>query len=93
MQIEPIRKGTAMQAVWINRVLELPLGSAFKLRAAQGSALGVTAGLVWITEEGVAEDRFLNAGESYAVKGKGVVIVSAETDARLHLKNYSSHPL
>ena len=82
-----------MQATWINKVLELPLGSAFRLSAAQGYAVGVAAGLVWITEEGVLEDCFLNAGESYQVKGKGVVIVSAETDARLSLKNYSLHPL
>jgi Protein of unknown function (DUF2917) len=82
-----------MQAKWITKVLDLPVGSAFKLSAARGSALGVAQGLVWITEEGVIEDSFLNAGQSYAIQGKGVVIVSAETDARLHLKNYSSHPL
>jgi Protein of unknown function (DUF2917) len=82
-----------MQAEWINRVLELPVGSAFKLSAARGSALGVAEGRVWITEEGVIEDSFLNAGQSYAVQGQGMVIVSAETDVRLHLKNYSLHPV
>lgn len=75
-----------MQASWIQQVVSMPKGSALRLKDAQGVALGIDGGLVWITEEGVAEDNFLSAGAEYAVVGGGVVIISAECDARVNIQ-------
>jgi Protein of unknown function (DUF2917) len=74
-----------MQAHWIQQVVSMPTGSAMRLKDAVGTTLTVDDGLVWITEEGVSQDNFLHAGARYAVSGKGVVIVSAERDARIHI--------
>jgi Protein of unknown function (DUF2917) len=83
-----------MQASWIQTVLPMPSGSAFRLLHAKALTLKIQEGLVWVTEEGVNEDLFLGPGEQYAVRGNGLVIISAETDARLQsslIKNYLSH--
>jgi Protein of unknown function (DUF2917) len=75
-----------MQASWIQQVVAMPKGSALRLRDAQGVALGIHDGMVWITEEGVLEDNFLGSGAEYAVHGSGLVIVSSESDARIHIQ-------
>jgi Protein of unknown function (DUF2917) len=75
-----------MQANWIHQVVSMPKGSALRLKDARGVALGIDDGMVWITEEGVAEDNFLSSGAEYAVVGGGVVIVSAECDARVNIQ-------
>jgi Protein of unknown function (DUF2917) len=72
-----------MQASWIQKVVMMPSGSAFRLKKAKATTLKVQTGLVWVTEEGVEEDHFLLPGDEYAVRGYGLVIVSAENDARL----------
>jgi hypothetical protein len=72
-----------MQASWIKQVVPMPIGSAFRLRNAKSTSLKVQDGLVWITEEGYREDHFLQIGEHYAVRGNGLVIISAESDARI----------
>jgi Protein of unknown function (DUF2917) len=79
-----------MQASWIEKVLPMPSGSAFRLSNAKATTLKVQSGLVWITEEGVDEDCFLQIGEHYAVRGDGLVIVSAESDARIGIADHSN---
>jgi Protein of unknown function (DUF2917) len=75
-----------MQASWIQQVVNMPKGSALKLKDAQGVALGIDNGMVWITEEGVVEDSFLGSGSAYTVLGSGLVIVSSECDARVNIQ-------
>lgn len=75
-----------MQANWIQQVLTMPKGSAIRLKDAQGLGLAIVGGMVWITEEGMLEDNFLSSGAAYAVAGRGVVIISAESDARLNIQ-------
>jgi hypothetical protein len=77
-----------MQASWIQKILPMPSGSALRLNNAQHTTLKVQCGLVWITEEGVDEDHFLRLGESYAVRGNGLVIIGAESDARVSIADY-----
>jgi hypothetical protein len=72
-----------MRVSWIQQVFAMPSGSAIRLTSAKSAILRVQEGLVWITEEGVKDDFFLNAGESYVVLGEGLVIVSAEKEARI----------
>jgi hypothetical protein len=75
-----------MQASWIQQVVAMPKGSALRLKDAQGVALGIHDGMVWITEEGVIEDSFLASGTEYAIHGSGLVIISAECDARINIQ-------
>jgi uncharacterized protein YjiS (DUF1127 family) len=60
-------------------VLQLTFNEVLRLQGAQGAAIEVLDGKVWITEDGRAADRFLEAGRSYRVAGKGLVVVGAET--------------
>lgn len=79
-----------MKASWIQKVLPMPSGSAIRLNDAKDTTLKVQDGLVWITEEGVDDDYFLRAGERYAVRGAGLVIVSAESDACIDISEHAS---
>jgi Protein of unknown function (DUF2917) len=72
-----------MQASWIQKILPMPSGSAFRLSHAKATTLKIHDGLVWITEEGVDDDYFLQMGEQYEVRSDGLVIISAESDARI----------
>jgi hypothetical protein len=54
-----------------------------RMSNAKSARLSVHEGLVWITEEGVDEDFFLSAGQTYLVRGDGLVIISAESDVRI----------
>jgi hypothetical protein len=66
-------------------VLDLPLGASLRLTTGQGTRVSVSTGIVWLTEEGVLEDQFICAGQNYTIQGAGMVILSAESDARLQL--------
>ena len=59
-------------------ILELSFSDPLRLRGAQGAAIEVLDGTVWITEKGSAGDRFLGAGSRYRVRGDGLVVVGAE---------------
>jgi Protein of unknown function (DUF2917) len=72
-----------MQASWIHQIVPMPVGSAFRMKNAKATTLKIQNGLVWITEEGFREDCFLQIGEQYAIRGNGLVIISAESDARI----------
>lgn len=64
----------------------LPHGSVLTLRRARGTRIVCDAGRLWLTEEGVAADFVLAAGQAYAVCGAGRVVVEAVAgDARIHL--------
>jgi len=45
------------------------------LRHARGARIRVTAGRVWITEDGSPSDHFVAAGGDYRVAGDGLVVV------------------
>jgi hypothetical protein len=61
-------------------VLRLESRDFLRLREARGVAIEVVGGRVWITEDGLRDDRFLGAGGRYQVGGDGLVLVEAETD-------------
>jgi uncharacterized protein YjiS (DUF1127 family) len=62
-------------------VLQLTFNDFLRLRGAQGAAIEVLDGKVWITEDGRPNDSFLEPGRSYRVAGPGLVVVGAETTA------------
>jgi hypothetical protein len=80
-----------MKASWIQKVVPMPGGSSLRLTNAKATMLKVQTGLVWITEEGVDEDIFLGSGEQYVVQGDGLLIISAESEARLGISEHLSH--
>ncbi len=62
-------------------VLQLTFNELLQLRDAQGAAIEVLDGRVWITEDGSARDSFLEPGRSYRVAGSGLVVVGADSVA------------
>jgi Protein of unknown function (DUF2917) len=72
-----------MKTSWIQNVVPMLEHSALRLTSAKATTIWVQQGLVWLTEEGVEEDSFLQAGQNYVVRGDGLVILSAESDARI----------
>ena len=61
-------------------ILTLKAQHFLRLKDARGVPLKVLRGRAWITENGSPQDSFLSAGTSYAVRGNGLVLVSAEQD-------------
>lgn len=60
-----------------NAGLELAPGQILRLRAEPGTAIHCTGGMLWITQEGLARDDFLGAGESLRITSIGVTLVEA----------------
>ena len=74
-------------------VLQLTFNEFLRLQGAKGAAIEVLDGKVWITEDGRAGDRFLEAGRSYRVSGEGLVVVGAENQthfARVEVRKAGS---
>jgi hypothetical protein len=71
-------------------VLELDGNDLLRLRGAQGVAIRVLDGAVWITEPGCEGDAFVAGGRSYRVRGRGLVVVGAEGGARVVLRGASA---
>jgi hypothetical protein len=67
-------------------VFELGFRDFLHLRSAQGAAIEVLDGRVWITENGAGDDAFLAAGRCYRVRGRGLVVVGAEGGARVEVR-------
>src|SRR5258708_29206549 len=63
-------------------VLQLSFNDFLRLHGAQGAAIEVLDGKVWITEDGRTGDLFLEPGRSYRVAGSGLVVVGAEDRLR-----------
>ena len=53
---------------------------SLKLRRVLGASIDAFAGVVRITETGVATDTFLNPEQRYSLKGDGPVLMTPEPD-------------
>ncbi len=71
------RPGAGLQHA--DMILDLDRGQLLRMRSARGATIEVLSGRVWITEDGCAADRFLDAGRCYRVGGEGLVLVGAES--------------
>ena len=60
-------------------------GESFTLNRALGTGLHCEAGCLWITEEGIAEDATLVAGQATQLVRNGKALVLALRDSRLLL--------
>ena len=57
--------------------IQLTEGNLISLPDAKGSTVAVLWGSVWLTQDGDSRDYEINAGESFTIRGNGLVIVSA----------------
>ncbi len=65
--------------------------SALTLEA--GTRLEVLRGEVWLTEEGVAQDFVLRAGDSHQVHKSGRVLMDAAADASVQIRTLALEAL
>ena len=58
-----------------------------RVQAVAGATLGCETGRLWVTQEGLARDDFLSAGETLHLASAGVILAEAigDTGARLSL--------
>lgn len=57
--------------------IQLTKGNLISLPDAEGSTVAVLWGSVWLTQDGHRRDYELNAGDSFTIRGDGLVLVSA----------------
>ena len=57
--------------------MQLTEGKLISLPHAKGSTVAVLWGSVWLTQDGDSRDYELNAGESFTIRGDGMVVISA----------------
>ena len=55
-------------------------GETHRLRARGGVQLCAMAGCLWVTESGVDADRFVGAGQSVLIGGRGRVVIECVSD-------------
>jgi hypothetical protein len=72
--------------------LHLPRRATMRLDAARGASIEVRAGMLWLTEEGLAKDVFLREGERCLLGTDGRVIVQAESDSAFELRGAVPRP-
>lgn len=73
------------------RPLDLPAGRLVRISNGAGVIVHATSGVLWITEEGSAEDIVLYAGGVHRIAGSGDTLIEAQTTARLMLESLARH--
>lgn len=71
---------------------QLRKGAMLSLRDAQRSSVVVFRGSVWITQDGDPRDAFINAGETFTIDRRGLVLVEALEDTSLLVLGAESVP-
>jgi hypothetical protein len=72
-------------------VLELLPMQVLRLHAAAGVTIDCDNGTLWVTQEGLARDDFLSAGESLCIVSDGVTLVEAVGGAIARLTLRARH--
>lgn len=57
--------------------IQLTQGKLISLPDAEGSTVAVLWGSVWLTQDGDSRDYELNSGESFTIRGDGMIVISA----------------
>jgi hypothetical protein len=66
--------------------LRLESGGSLKLRDARGLSIRALRGVLWITQEGDLKDHTLGLAERFEVSSRGLVIITAVTQAELRVE-------
>ena len=80
-----------MQAVFNHLEFRLGAQEGFALDHAAAAAIRVIKGNVWITQDGMAADHVVGAGQSFKVDGNAGLWLSALSPARLSI-DAARHP-
>jgi hypothetical protein len=72
-------------------VVDLPPAQVLRLRAASGLTISCDGGTLWVTQEGIARDDFLSAGESLCIVSAGMTLVEAVGGAVARLTLRTRH--
>ena len=73
-------------------VLDLPPAKVLRLCAASGLVIRCDGGILWVTQEGIARDDFLSAGESFCIVSAGMTLVEAVRGSTARLTLRIRHP-
>jgi hypothetical protein len=73
--------------------LHLRRGATMRLDAARGATLRVRRGRVWLTEQGLRDDVFLDAGQSWRLRRPGRAVVQAEASSEFELVSGAAQPI
>ena len=65
--------------------VELAAGEVLRLEPARGLEVACEAGHLWITEESLADDVWLAAGQRVRLVGSGLAVLEAKGAARLRI--------
>ena len=63
--------------------IQLTQGNLISLPDAQGSTVAVLWGSVWLTQDGYQRDYELDAGDSFTIRGDGMIVISAFENSAL----------
>lgn len=63
--------------------IQLTKGNLISLPDAEGSIVAVLWGSVWLTQDGDQRDYEVNAGESFTIRGDGMIVISAFENSAL----------
>lgn len=74
-----------MRNLFTNDSLILPSGQAVSGIADRAQTMRILRGRVWITVEGISQDYFLQAGDTFTAIPGRLVVVEAEQDTGLDL--------
>lgn len=64
-----------------------------RLRGARGLRIACHAGMLWLTQEGVARDDFLGPGAARVVETRGTVLIEAMAASRASLDTAAARAL
>ena len=69
----------------MRRYIQLDRGDMLRILDGRGTQLTSASGVLWITEEGSADDNVLLPGTSHRIENAGMALVSAHRNARVVL--------
>jgi hypothetical protein len=78
-------RSVIMRELFTNRTLDLPAGHAVSGIASRAQALRILRGRVWLTVEGIDQDYFLRAGDTFTAIPGRLVVLEADRDAGIEL--------
>lgn len=74
-----------MRGLFTNGTLSIPSGQAVSGTAVRAETLRIQRGQVWITVEGISQDYFLHAGDTFTAVPGRLIVLEANQDASIEL--------
>jgi glycosidase len=71
--------------------IQIKQGNLISLPDAEGSTIAVLWGKVWLTQDGHQRDYDLSSGESFTIRGDGLILISALENSALTILQPCEH--